>query len=233
MQRTILKIVLASSIAFLLSTTPICNLRAAENTTESASSPNAENGSASTLHETYYVNAKNGLKVRSAPSKDSDVITLLPYGTEIIVTATDNASWYEIEYSNERGYVSASYVTKSSETSTGNNNDSVLEEPVENDSIPLSEQSSKNTKNTFGTAPVIAALIAAIIIMIILTLFTAYSFLKKDKENYDEEPKDEYDEYDECDEYDEEDSRNHYDENDNNYDNTIDEYDEEYYDDEE
>lgn len=227
MQRTILKIVLASSIVFLLSTTPICNLRAAENTTESANSPNAENGSASTLHETYYVNAQNGLKVRSAPSKDSDVITLLPYGTEIIVTATDNASWYEIEYSNERGYVSASYVTKSSETSTGSNNDSVLEEPDENDSIPLSEQSSKNTKNTFGTAPVIAALIAAIIIMIILALFTAYSFLKKDKENYDEELKDEYDEYDE------EESRNHYDENDSNYDNNIDEYDDEYYDDEE
>ena len=233
MQRNILKIALACGMALFLTALPINTLTAAENSAESTVDTDTQNVSASELRETYYVNAQNGLKVRSAPSKDSNVITLLPYGAEVTVIGTDNSSWYEIEYSNESAYVSASYVTKSSENTTDTDTDSNTTEADE--SIPSTVSALENVETTLGATPVILALIAAIVIMILLAIFTAYSFLKKDKNNGSEEYDDDYidedsdeDQYDYTNSYDEE---NYSDDSEEYIDEAY--YDEEYYDDEE
>ena len=206
MQRNILKLALAYAMALFLTIAPFHMLHAAE-TTVDTDAP----------HETYHVSAENGLKMRSAPSKDSDVVTLLPYNAKVIVINTENSGWYQVTYSGETGYVAAKYLTKSSETDT-------VDDTSSNDAF--TDISPENVRTTLGVTPLIFALIAAIIIMIILAIFTAYSFLKKEKDGYDET---EYD--DDYDENDTEQYETNLDSNDDTY--MDDEYDEEYYEDDE
>ena len=193
MQRNILKTTLICGVALLLTGVPTNSLYAAEDAIET--SINLDES----VSGTYYVTAEHGLKMRSAPSTDADVITLLPYKAEITVTGAAKDRWYQIEYSNQSGYVAADYVTKSS-TSTPDTEDKdvpITETPdaeTPESTLP-SETTAKDTADTFGITPILTALIAAIIIMVILAIFTAYSFLKKGNDNYEEEENsdDEYD----------------------------------------
>lgn len=217
MQRNILKLALAYAMALFLTIAPFHTLHAAETTVDTDAA-----------HETYHVSAENGLKMRSAPSKDSDVVTLLPYHAKVIVINTENSGWYQVTYSGETGYVAAKYLTKLSETDTDDDTSSNAAETDESDAF--TDISPENVRTTLGVTPLIFALIAAIIIMIILAIFTAYSFLKKEKDGYDETEYD--DDYDYN--YDEDDAEQHetnLDSNDDTY--MDDEYDEEYYEDDE
>ncbi len=217
MQRNILKLALAYAMALFLTIAPFHMLHAAETTVDT----NAP-------HETYHVSAENGLKMRSAPSKDSDVVTLLPYNAKVIVINTENSGWYQVTYSGETGYVAAKYLTKSSETDTVDDTSPNAAETDESDAF--TDISPENVRTTLGVTPLIFALIAAIIIMIILAIFTAYSFLKKEKDGYDETEYD--DDYDyNYDENDTEQYETNLDSNDDTY--MDDEYDEEYYEDDE
>ena len=112
MQRNISKKILMCSILLLLIFTSINDLYAAENAIET--NINLDES----ISGTYYVNAQNGLKMRSAPSTDADVVALLPYQAEITVTGAATNSWYQAEYANQRGYVAANYLTKSSTSDT-------------------------------------------------------------------------------------------------------------------
>lgn len=185
MQRNILKTTLICGVALLLTGVPTNSLYAAEDVIET--SINLDES----VSGIYYVNAEHGLNMRSAPSTDADVITLLPYKAEITVTGAATDSWYQIEYSNQSGYVAADYVTKSS-ASTPDTEDKdvpITETPdaeTPESTLP-SETTAKDTAGTFGITPILTALIAAIIIMVILAIFTAYSFLKKGNDNYEEE----------------------------------------------
>lgn len=230
MQRNILKIALVCSIALLLASNLIQPIYAVENIAESTTDTDAQNSNALELHETYYVNAQNGLRMRSAPSKDSDVVTLLPYGADVTVIGTSNSGWYEIEYLNESGYVAANYITKSDDTDSD-----IDDNTIETDeSVSSTALSSEGIQTTLGVTPIIFALIAAIIIMILLAILTAYSFLKKDKASYDNEYGENDNEDDSNDDYDYDDDYNDYNENENNEYICDEEYDdEEYYDDEE
>lgn len=226
MQRNILKIALVCSMAFLLASNLIQPIYAVENIAESTTDTDAQNSNALELHETYYVNAQNGLRMRSSPSKDSAVVTLLPYGAEVTVIGTSNSGWYEIEYLNESGYVAANYITKSDDTDSDTDDHTIETD----ESVSSTALSSEGIQTTLGVTPIIFALIVAIIIMILLAILTAYSFLKKDKASYGNE----YDENDNDD-----DSNDDYDDDYNDY-NENNEYigdeeydDEEYYDDEE
>lgn len=202
MQRNILKMALICGVAFLLISAPINSLYAAEDAIET--NINLDES----VSGTYYVNAERGLKMRSAPSTDADVVTLLPYKTEITVTGAATDNWYKVEYSNQSGYVAADYLTKSSASNTDNEaGNTNITETQESTLSP--EASSNDTSDTFGATPVITALIAAIIIMAILAIYTAYSFLKKGNDGYDEEYDDEY--IDANDEYDDEYDDNEYD----------------------
>lgn len=192
MQRNILKLALAYAMALFLTIAPFHTLHAAETTVDTDAA-----------HETYHVSAENGLKMRSAPSKDSDVVTLLPYHAKVIVINTENSGWYQVTYSGETGYVAAKYLTKLSETDTDDDTSSNAAETDESDAF--TDISPENVRTTLGVTPLIFALIAAIIIMIILAIFTAYSFLKKEKDGYDETEYD--DDYDYN--YDEDDAEQH------------------------
>lgn len=187
MQRNLLKITLIFGIALLLIAAPLSNAIASGNTTETDKKTTAQeqdSDSASQINEFYYVNAKSSLKMRSGPSTNSDVIGLLPYKTKVMVTGITDSGWYEIEYSNQSGYVSADYLTKASEWEADIDTDNAIDETGEN--ALSTETSNENTPNTFGATRIITALITAIIIMIVLTIFTAYSFLKKGNESCDE-----------------------------------------------
>lgn len=187
MQRNILKTVLISSLTLLLTGTPINNLYAAEGAVETNVSLDES------VSGTYYVNAQNGLKMRSAPSTDADVVTLLPYKAEITVTGAASDSWYQIEYDNQSGYVAANYITKSSAADTDEKTEDKGPQRTETqENANSSETAFADTTDTFGVTPVITALIAAIIIMAILALYTAYSFLKNGSDD-DADHDDEYD----------------------------------------
>lgn len=226
MQRNILKIALVCGMALLLAAAPMQPLNAAENIAESTVDTDAQNADASEQNETYYVNAQNGLKMRSAPSKDSEVVTLLPYGAEVTVTGTSNSGWYEIKYLNESGYVAANYIAKSDNTDA-DIDDSAIET---DESIPSTASSLEGIQTTLGVTPIILALIVAIIIMILLAVFTAYSFLKKDKTSFDDE-NDVNDDIND-DNYDDSNDYNDYNDHENN-EYIRDEYDDDYYGDEE
>lgn len=206
MQRNILKIAIICGTALFLTAAPISTANAAESTAENnieTAAQEQDSDSASEINEFYYVNAKSSLKMRSGPSTNSDVIGLLPYKTKVMVTGITDSGWYEIEYSNQSGYVSADYLIKASEWEADIDTDNAIDETGEN--ALSTETSNENTPNTFGAIPIITALIAAIIIMSILAIFTAYSFLKKGSSNYAE-----YDEDDNTDEYMEDDDRYDY-----------------------
>ncbi|MBD5451405.1 MAG: SH3 domain-containing protein [Lachnospiraceae bacterium] len=220
MQRNILKKFLMCSILFLLIFTSINDLYAAENAIET--NVNLDES----ISGTYYVNAQNGLKMRSAPSTDADVVALLPYKAEITVTGAATNSWYQVEYANQSGYVAANYLTKSSTSDTGNETaDTNAAQTQENTLV-----SEEDTADAFGATSIITALIVAIIIMILLATYTAYSFLKRGNDNAAEEYDDEYDDDEEYDdEYDDEPEYNDdtYDGDDNSEYDDEDEYDDE------
>ncbi|MDE7266300.1 MAG: SH3 domain-containing protein [Lachnospiraceae bacterium] len=221
MQRNILKTTLICCVALLLTCIPTNSLYAAEDAIET--SINLEES----VSGTYYVNAEHGLNMRNAPTTDADVITLLPYKAEIIVTGAATDNWYQIEYSNQSGYVAADYVTKSSASNpdTEDKDTPIAETPdteTPESTLPP-ENATKDMADTFGITPLLSALIAAIIIMVILAMFTAYSFLKKGNEEYDEEENSD-------EEYDGDDNSNEeYGDYNSTYDDQYD--DEEYYDD--
>ena len=185
MQRKILKTTLICGVALLLTGIPINSLYAAEDAIET--SINLDES----VSGTYYVNAEHGLNMRSAPSTDADVITLLPYKAEITVTGAAADSWYRIEYSNQSGYVAADYVTKSSAANPDTEDkDAPIAETPDTETLESTfppENAAKDMADTFGITPILTALIAAIIIMVILAIFTAYSFLKKGNDDYEED----------------------------------------------
>ena len=57
---------------------------------------------------TYRVIAKSGLRIRKGPSTNTDILSVLSYGSQVKVKSISNG-WAELE---RGGYVSANYITK-------------------------------------------------------------------------------------------------------------------------
>ena len=57
---------------------------------------------------TYRVIAKSGLRIRKGPSTNTDILSVLSYGSQVKVKSISNG-WVELE---QGGYVSANYITK-------------------------------------------------------------------------------------------------------------------------
>lgn len=55
--------------------------------------------------------ATEELNMRKGPSKDKDVITVLPTGTKVKCTGKTNDGWYRVEYNGTTGYCMADYLT--------------------------------------------------------------------------------------------------------------------------
>jgi len=52
----------------------------------------------------------DGLNIRSSWSKDSDILGVVPYGTELNVTGICENGWVRIDYKGKTGYVNGDYV---------------------------------------------------------------------------------------------------------------------------
>lgn len=81
--------------------------------------------SSSSSNQVYgVVTAETGLKLRAAASTSSDVITVLPYGTEFDIVST-GSEWLQVKTDvGQSGYVSADYVSVKSGTRTSRSNSS-------------------------------------------------------------------------------------------------------------
>lgn len=73
--------------------------------TSSASKKNEE------IFEFTYVSAQEGLNLREKPSTDSNIILLLPYGTELKIIGTEGSDWYFVE-AQTKGFVAKEFTTK-------------------------------------------------------------------------------------------------------------------------
>ena len=54
----------------------------------------------------------DGLNIRSSWSKDSDILGVVPYGTELNVTGICENGWVRIDYKGKTGYVNGDYVSE-------------------------------------------------------------------------------------------------------------------------
>jgi len=54
----------------------------------------------------------DGLNIRSSWSKNSDILGVVPYGTELAVTGLCENGWVQIDYKGKTGYVNGEYVTE-------------------------------------------------------------------------------------------------------------------------
>ena len=62
------------------------------------------------MGETRYVNSKDGLCVRAKADKDSEILEVLPFGSELEVKKiTKDGEWLKISYEGEKAYVAAEY----------------------------------------------------------------------------------------------------------------------------
>lgn len=63
--------------------------------------------------EIMYVNSDNGLRLREKCSTESDILTVLPYGSEINIIKykeVNETEWAKVEYEDKKGYVVAEYI---------------------------------------------------------------------------------------------------------------------------
>jgi len=69
-----------------------------------------------TKYEAVYVSAEEGLNLREKPSTDSDIILLLPYGTELKIFGTEG-DWYFVQ-AQTKGFVAKEFTTTKKPTIT-------------------------------------------------------------------------------------------------------------------
>jgi len=60
--------------------------------------------------ELTFVSAQEGLNLREQPSTDSDIILLLPFGTELKIIGTEGEDWYYVE-AQTKGFVAKEFTT--------------------------------------------------------------------------------------------------------------------------
>lgn len=193
---------------------------------DSLSNTAAEEFTVTDLSGTYYVISEGALNVRSGPSQEYDILTVLKSGQEITVTGITDNDWYQIQYApNQTGFVSAKFISDTPVTSTSANNTTNNEAPAENEAPVQAETetieetltANNETSASFINTPVMFFLIIAIIIVIILIGFSVYGLFHhgnpaaNEDDNYDDYANDDYDNYDG-------DSHEMYGDNDDNYD---------------
>lgn len=90
---------------------------------EAASTTRSYNtgSAAGSTANSYTVNAKSGLNVRSGPGSGYSKLGALPYGTSVNVTGT-SGNWSIISYSGKTAYVFTTYLTKGGSGGSGSSN---------------------------------------------------------------------------------------------------------------
>lgn len=72
----------------------------------------------------------SGLNFRKAPNTSSEIMSVIPYNTQVEITG-DNNGWYQIKYNNSLGFVSKEYITISTGVVTPPNNGDNTTPPVD------------------------------------------------------------------------------------------------------
>ena len=80
-----------------------------------ASDGDTDTTSTTTKSEFVYVNADGGLNLRESANSTSKVVTTLPDKAKLTVLA-EEGDWYKVSYNENTGYVSASFVVKTLES---------------------------------------------------------------------------------------------------------------------
>lgn len=135
----------------------------------------------------------DGVNVRSGPSKDEEKLGSINGGEEVTVTGKDG-SWYQIEYNDGAGYVSADYVDftpdevkEEEEVIENTDEESEIEELEEEEEIK------KSPLDVFGGDMISLVIIGSVVILIIIiTTATIVSIKRLD----DDDEFDDYDDYD-------------------------------------
>ena len=65
--------------------------------------------------ETWYVNARSGLNLRTEPTTRSSVITAYPKHTELKVIGTDGGKWWQVYDGARQGWVYSEYMSESTD----------------------------------------------------------------------------------------------------------------------
>lgn len=110
--------------------TPVVTPEVSEPTQEKTSTENI-------FHSAYdvQITATSGLRVRSEPSTDSEIIAILPYRTVITIRDDHNTDWYQLGERYQNGYIFKEY------TSTKIGEIDVTEESVSNSVTPMNTSS--------------------------------------------------------------------------------------------
>ena len=83
------------------------------------------------LAVTGTVNADGGLRMRTGAGTQNGIITTLPNGTKVDVTAVTESGWYQISYHNTMGYVAGEYIVLNQEQETAQVQEAAQEQVAE------------------------------------------------------------------------------------------------------
>ena len=201
-----------------------------DTTSDTTSAPAKETYTVEPLTGTYYVTSSAGLNIRRGPSTSYDILGNLSYGKEISVTGKVGNDWFEINYKNEKGYVSAQYVSSEPVSNTLTSTSTTAEESAETATSAVEDtDDANNFIPYFSNTPIIFLLLAIIAVI----------DYNDDDSNYDDNYYDDDDSNYDDNYYDDDDNNyddNYYDDDDSNYDNNYyddddSNYDDNYYDD--
>ena len=150
----------------------------------------------------------DSLNVRSGPGKDYEAKGKLYSGNVVDVLSVEG-QWLEISYNDSNGYISIDYAEyEPSEEIIEDEEEEVQNEPADEDTQEVEDESTLDYKVFFG-------LIGAIAILMIIILITIKSIKNSDEDDYDEDDDDDYeedyeDDEEEEDDYEEEDDDDEY-----------------------
>lgn len=118
---------------------------------------------------TYYITSSGGLNVRNGPSIQYDIIGILPYGEEIVVTGKVADDWFEISYQGKNAYISAKYVSAAPVTPL----------PLETEEAPetlIDEAEAEQNVMPLIPNTTMVLLLLAIVAIIVVIVITVFSF---------------------------------------------------------
>lgn len=142
-------------------------------------------------HATASITAQNGLNVRSGPDKSYNVLGQLAPGTQITITGKTDNGWYQIDYNNQKGFVSSKYVSDPLVVE-----EATLEDENESTTFLLSNLSIVDG----ATLPILICGIILIVILMLITLVQLFQLTGKIKEDDSDYDYEEYSSYDDDDE---------------------------------
>lgn len=183
----------------------------------------AETYTVTALSLTCYANSEKGLRVRSGPSTDYDVLGTLSYGAEIEVTGECDG-WYALSYHGTTGFVSAKYTSTEAPADAATDKSSTSETASTEVSTEKDTAAEEETLTIFGNSTLVILLIAIMAVIVLIVLSIASFFKKPSDASYEEYEEDYPDEEYGNEDYEEDYADDEYPDEEYEYDDDDDEY---------